>query len=58
MGRHRKKKKRAPRYDSAEQARRMARALLGSPPAGRVVPSRKQKPAKHKKRDIERELES
>lgn len=53
-----KKKKRPPVYDAGEQARRLARAALGAPPAERVVPSRKKKPAKHKKREFERELES
>ncbi|MFQ5816413.1 MAG: hypothetical protein ACE5H2_00460 [Terriglobia bacterium] len=46
------------KYDPATQARRMARAVLGRPPAGRVIPSKKKKPPKHKRRELERELES
>jgi hypothetical protein len=51
----RKKKKRA--FDSATQARRLARAVLGRPPSERVVPSKKKENPKHKKRDFERELD-
>ena len=58
MARKKKKKKRPASYDPAGLARRLARAVLGAPPAERVVPSRKKKPAKHKKREFERELES
>ena len=53
----RRKKRKPPKYDSAGQARRLARALLGAPPGGRVIPSKKRKPAKHKKRDFTRESE-
>ncbi len=51
----RKRKKRV--YDSAGQARRLARAVIGTPPPERVVPSKKKKPAKHKKRELEKASE-
>ncbi|MFB3154064.1 MAG: hypothetical protein ACE10I_06285 [Candidatus Acidiferrales bacterium] len=51
----RKRKKRV--YDSAGQARRLARAVIGAPPPERVVPSKKKKPAKHKKRELEKASE-
>lgn len=58
MGRRKKKKKRPPQYDAVGLVRRLARAVLGAPPAGQVVPSRKKKAGKHKKRELERELDS
>ena len=54
MGRRKKKK---PAYDPGKQARRLARAVLGTPPAERVVPSKKRKPPKHRKRERELGLE-
>jgi hypothetical protein len=55
----RRKEKRQPRQiDPGKQARRLARALLGAPPAERVLPPKKTEKSKHKKRDLERELES
>jgi len=51
------RRKKKPAVDSATQTRRLARALLGEPPGGRVIPSKKRKPAKHKKRDFTRESE-
>ena len=56
MGR-RKEKRRPRQIDPGKQARRLARALLGSPPAERVLPAKKKERVKHKKRDLERELE-
>lgn len=53
MGRRKKKKK----LDVAQLARRMARAVLGRPPAERVLPSKKEKQSKHKKRELEREFD-
>ena len=44
-------------YDSAGQARRLARAVIGAPPPERVVPSKKKKPPKHKKRELEKASE-
>ena len=51
----RKRKKRV--YDSAGQARRLARAVIGAPPPERVVPSKKKKLPKHKKRELEKASE-
>ncbi|MGH9787130.1 MAG: hypothetical protein ACRD4U_00325 [Candidatus Acidiferrales bacterium] len=51
----RKKKKKA--FDPAQLARRMARAVLGRPPSGRVLPSGKKKKPKHSKLELDRELD-
>ncbi len=51
------RRKKKPAVDSATQTRRLARALLGAPPGARVIPSKKRKPPKHKKRDFTREAE-
>ena len=53
----RRKKRKPPKYDSAGQARRLARALLGAPPGARVIPPKRHKSQKHKKRERERESE-
>ena len=58
MSRRTKRKKKAPAYDAAGQARRMARAVLGTPPAARIVPAKKRRPPKHKKREFERESDA
>ena len=50
----RKKKK---KLDPGKLARRMARAVLGAPPGERVLPPKKKKEGKHKKRELEKELE-
>jgi hypothetical protein len=42
-------------FRAAAEARRRARATLGSPPATRVLPDRRRKPPKHKKK-LEEEL--
>lgn len=52
-----RKKKKKKAYDPATQARRMARALLGPPPAERVLSDKRRKPSKHKRRELEREME-
>jgi len=54
MSRQKKKRK----YDPGTQARRLARAIIGTPSYQRVILSKKKKPPKHKKRELERELES
>ena len=54
MSRRKKKRK----YDPGTQARRLARAVIGTPRPGRVIPSKKKKPPKHKKRELEKEYES
>jgi hypothetical protein len=53
----RRKKKKKPAYDTGAQVRRLARALLGTAPGERVIPSKKKNKAKHKKREQEREAE-
>jgi hypothetical protein len=35
----------------------MARAVVGRPASQRVIPSRKKKAAKHKKRELEKEFD-
>ena len=52
-----RRKKKRPTYDAATQARRLARAVLGQVPAERVLASKKKKPPKHEKWELERELE-
>jgi ribosomal protein L44E len=44
----RPKKKRRLRVE--KEARRRARLGIGMPPAGRVIPDKREKPVKHKKR--------
>jgi hypothetical protein len=48
-GRKRKTKK----FDAGEEARRRARESAGPPPAARVIPDKRLKPPKHKKKLIE-----
>ncbi|MBI4467645.1 MAG: hypothetical protein HY656_09510 [Acidobacteria bacterium] len=55
MARRGKGKKKAAGYDPATQARRLARAVLGTPPPQRVLPPKKKKQPKHKQRELERE---
>ncbi len=47
------KRKSAKRFTAAKEARRRAREAAGAPPAERVVPDKRRKPLKHKKRLIE-----
>jgi len=44
------RKKREPRLRVEKEARRRARLGIGMPPAARVIPDKREKPAKHKKR--------
>jgi hypothetical protein len=44
------------RIDVGKEARRRARERAGAPPAERVIPDKRRKPPKHKKRELEREL--
>ena len=50
MARRKFKKK---KFSAGNQARRRARELAGPPPAARVIPDKRLKPAKHKKQLIE-----
>jgi len=52
------KRKKKRRYDAGAQARRLARALIGTLPHERVIPSKKKKPPRHKKHELEEEFES
>jgi hypothetical protein len=38
------------KFTAAREARRRARELAGPPPAARVIPDKRLKPAKHKKK--------
>jgi hypothetical protein len=49
-----RKKKR--KFQKGAETRRLAREKVGTPPPARVIPDRRRKPAKHKKRLIEEEL--
>jgi len=50
----RSKTKLKPRkFTAAGEARRRARELAGSPPAARVIPDKRLKPPKHKKKLVE-----
>jgi len=52
MSRHKRK---PAKFTAAREARRRARELAGQPPAERVVPDKRRKPAKHKKKWMESE---
>ncbi|HVA72043.1 MAG TPA: hypothetical protein VNF02_02940 [Candidatus Limnocylindrales bacterium] len=52
MARRKKKRK----FEKGTEARRMARENIGTPPAARVIPDRRTKPPKHKKRLIDEEF--
>ncbi|MGH9774913.1 MAG: hypothetical protein ACRD50_08190 [Candidatus Acidiferrales bacterium] len=41
--------KRKSKFRAAKEARRRARLAAGTPPAGRVIPDKRDKPPKHKK---------
>jgi hypothetical protein len=41
-------RKKKPRIRIEKDARRIARASIGSPPAGRTIPDKRDKPPKHK----------
>jgi hypothetical protein len=54
MSRSKAKAKSKPRkFTAGGEARRRARELAGSPPAARVIPDKRLKPSKHKKKLIE-----
>jgi hypothetical protein len=44
------------KLDVAKEARRRAREVVGPPPAERVIPDKRRKPVKHRKRQAEDEL--
>jgi hypothetical protein len=41
------------KFSASGEARRRARELAGSPPAARVIPDKRLKPPKHKKKLVE-----
>jgi hypothetical protein len=41
------------KFTASGEARRRARELAGPPPAGRVIPDKRLKPPKHKKKLVE-----
>jgi Domain of unknown function DUF488 len=48
-------KKKTRKFTAGKEARRRAREAAGAPPAERVIPDKRRKPAKHKKRPEEEE---
>lgn len=48
-------KNRQKKIDIGREARRRAR-IAGQPPASKVIPNKRRKPAKHKKRVLEEEF--
>jgi len=52
MSRSKTKPKRK-KFTAGSEARRRARELAGPPPAARVIPDKRLKPPKHKKKFIE-----
>jgi hypothetical protein len=49
----RKSRKKAMKFSVGIEARRRARELAGPPPAARVIPDKRLKPPKHKKKLME-----
>jgi hypothetical protein len=49
------RKHKAKRFAAAKEARRRARELAGPPPAERVIPDKRLRPPKHKKKLVELE---
>jgi len=48
-----KKKAKPRKFTAGAEARRRARELAGPPPAARVIPDKRLKPPKHKKKFLE-----
>jgi hypothetical protein len=46
---HRMARKKKSRFKASTEARRQARLKAGSPPAERIIPNKRDRPAKHKK---------
>jgi hypothetical protein len=47
------KKKKPRKFTAANEARRRAREVAGTPPMERIVPDKRRKPPKHKKISID-----
>jgi len=50
------KRKSRKKYDAGKEARRRAREMAGLPPPERVLPDKRRKPPKHKKKLVQEEL--
>jgi len=48
-----KRKRKPKRFAAGKEARRRARELAGPPPAERIIPDKRLKPPKHKRKPIE-----
>jgi hypothetical protein len=46
-------KRKPKKFSAAKEARRRAREISGSPPAAQIIPDKRLKPPKHKKKLIE-----
>jgi hypothetical protein len=46
-------KRKPKKFSAAKEARRRARELAGTPPGERVIPDKRLKPVKHKKKVLE-----
>lgn len=49
-------KKKKPRFRATKEVRAMARERVGPPPPARVIPDRRRKDTKHKKKLLEEEV--
>jgi hypothetical protein len=49
-------KRKPGKFRAPTEARRQARILIGQPPAARVVPDKRKKPPKHKKKILEDQI--
>ena len=48
-----KSSKRKKTFSAATEVRRQAREFVGAPPPTRVIPDKRDKPPKHKKKELE-----
>jgi hypothetical protein len=48
-----KRKSKRKKFTAGTEARRRARELAGPPPAARIIPDKRLKPPKHRKRPLE-----
>lgn len=56
MGKRKDKNRIRGKVDVAKEARRRAREIVGLPPTERVIPDKRRKSPKHKKRILEEDL--
>jgi len=50
------KRRKKTKFKAATEARRRAREVAGSPPAGRVIPDKRGKTSKHKQKWLDEQL--